>query len=87
MHSSSALGPEQLKQLQGIFDEIILSRRMDAKSEDAETLAARLVSLYQSGIHDRDALRRMAGFLCLNLLTSGKASGPSQLALNHRRVD
>ncbi|OOG62004.1 hypothetical protein B0E45_31860 [Sinorhizobium sp. A49] len=57
------IGPDQLQDIQDIFDELIRSRRMEAKSEEAETLAARLVSLYQSGIQDREALRQMADFL------------------------
>ncbi|MDP9632417.1 UNVERIFIED_ORG: hypothetical protein J2W85_004502 [Ensifer adhaerens] len=30
-------------------------------SEEADALAARLIGLYQSGIHDHESLKQMAG--------------------------
>ncbi|PII37710.1 hypothetical protein T190_31755 [Sinorhizobium meliloti CCBAU 01290] len=41
---------------------IVLSaeRELDRDCDEAEFLAARLISLFQSGVHDREMLRRVA---------------------------
>ncbi|WP_312367037.1 hypothetical protein [Ensifer sp.] len=62
-HHRDAIFPEQMTEVADIFSELLQQRGLSRSSEEAELLAARLLSLYQSGIHDREPLRQMAGFI------------------------
>ncbi|KQW72586.1 MULTISPECIES: hypothetical protein [Ensifer] len=55
--------PDDFKQIESVFREMVQERHLAFDSDDAVTLAAHLISLFQSGIHDHDALKQMAGYL------------------------
>lgn len=40
---------------------MVRERHLNFDSEEAVALAASLISLFQSGIHDQDALKHIAG--------------------------
>ncbi len=52
--------PDDFKQIECIFREMVQERNLAVDSEEAVELAARLISLFQSGIHDENALKLMA---------------------------
>ncbi|OMQ41692.1 hypothetical protein [Ensifer sp. 1H6] len=53
--------PDDVKQIECVFREMVQERHLAFDSDEAVTLAAHLISLFQSGIHDHDALKQMAG--------------------------
>ncbi|WP_312366177.1 hypothetical protein [Ensifer sp.] len=55
--------PDQMQIIQAVFDAVVAARGLDKKSDEAGALASRLVSLFQSGVHDREALQKMAEYL------------------------
>jgi hypothetical protein len=54
---SLPLRPEDVTLLQGILDEELEARHITIDSENADTIARRLIELFQSGVRDEDALR------------------------------
>lgn len=62
-HHLGAILPDQIEMIESVFDELLQARGLDRSSEEAELLAARLLGMFQSGIHDRDALRQMSDYL------------------------
>ncbi|AFL53568.1 hypothetical protein ABIE78_006808 [Sinorhizobium fredii] len=54
---SLPLRPEDVTLLQGILDEELEARHITIDSEKADTIARRLIELFQSGVRDEDALR------------------------------
>lgn len=55
-----AIFPDDISFLDEILTQLLTERRLGRDCEDAELVAARLISLFQSGVHDRDMLRNMA---------------------------
>ncbi|RDL47894.1 hypothetical protein BLJAPNOD_05119 [Ensifer sp. M14] len=62
-HHIGAILPDQVELVETVFNDLLRTRRLERSSEEAELLAARLLNLFQSGIHDRDALRQMAEYI------------------------
>lgn len=54
---------EDFTMIEDVFQELLQERQLDQKSDEAETLAARLIELYRSGIHDQAALKQMASYI------------------------
>ena len=52
--------PDDFEKIDGVFREMVQERNLAFDSEEAIALAARLISLFQSGIHDQAALKLMA---------------------------
>ncbi|WP_156612985.1 hypothetical protein [Ensifer sp. Root142] len=52
--------PYDFEKIDGVFREMVQERNLAFDSEEAIALAARLISLFQSGIHDQAALKLMA---------------------------
>ena len=63
LHRTDAILPDQMNVLDTLFCELLSARHLERSSEEAELLAARLMSLYQNGIREKDDLRQMAGYL------------------------
>ncbi|CAN7761520.1 hypothetical protein C6558_13045 [Ensifer sp. NM-2] len=57
---SEIITPDDFKQIECVFREIVQEKHLAVDSEEAVELAARLIGLFQSGIHDHDALKLMA---------------------------
>ncbi len=49
-----AILPDDISFLDEILTQLLTERRLGRDCEDAELVAARLISLFQSGVHDRD---------------------------------
>nr|WP_139812673.1 hypothetical protein [Ensifer aridi] len=54
--SADLIGPDELDMLDFVFRSELRKRRLSRRSQEAERLAARLISLYQSGLRDAHAL-------------------------------
>lgn len=63
LNRTDAILPDQMTVLSTLFCELLDARQLDRSSHEAELLAARLLSLYQNGIRERDELRQMGEFL------------------------
>ena len=63
LHRTDAILPDQMKVLDTVFCELLRARHIERSSEEAELLAARLMSLYQNGVREKDDLRQMAGYI------------------------
>ncbi|WP_245317904.1 hypothetical protein [Ensifer sp. 1H6] len=55
--------PDDFEKIEAVFRELVRERHLALDSEEADMLAARLISLFQSGIHDHEALKQTAEFL------------------------
>lgn len=51
--------PDEFDKIESVFHELLQELNLSAASEQADTLAARLISLYQSGIRDAAALKHL----------------------------
>lgn len=51
--------PDELDKIESIFHELLQELHLSAESEQAVTLAARLISVYRSGIQDTQALKHL----------------------------
>ncbi|WP_457584624.1 hypothetical protein [Ensifer canadensis] len=56
---SEIILPDELTKIDSVFHELLEEMNLPPDSEEADTLAAGLISLYQSGIHDIRALKLM----------------------------
>ncbi len=52
LNCTKFLSPEELAQLQQVFDDICLHEKVDHRSALADEVAKQLVRLYQGGVHD-----------------------------------
>ena len=57
---SDAIMPDGFSLLDEIFTQLVIERGLSRDCEDAELVAAKLISLFQSGVRDPDMLRKMA---------------------------
>jgi hypothetical protein len=55
-----AIMPDGIKFLDEVLTQVLTERGLDRDCEDAELVAGRLISLFQSGVRDRDMLRKMS---------------------------
>ncbi|WP_324764030.1 hypothetical protein SO078_16570 (plasmid) [Sinorhizobium meliloti] len=55
-----AIMPDGINFLDEVLTQLMTERGLGRDCEDAELVAVRLISLFQSGIRDRDMLRKMA---------------------------
>ena len=55
--------PDDFEKIEDAFREMVRERQLALDSEEADVLAARLISLFQSGIHHHEALKQMAEHL------------------------
>ena len=67
VHSRVIL-PNDLDELQAVFDEVLRQRHLPQNRQDAELLAVRLTDLYQGGVRDAASLRA-------KLLNQGETQG------------
>jgi len=67
VHSRVIL-PNDLDELQAVFDEVLRPRHLPQNRQDAELLAVRLTDLYQGGVRDAASLRA-------KLLNQGETQG------------
>ncbi|MDX0469941.1 hypothetical protein [Sinorhizobium meliloti] len=58
-HTNAVL-PAGIDLLDTIFTELLMERGLPRDCQDAEFIASRLFSLYQSGVRDGDELRKLA---------------------------
>jgi hypothetical protein len=56
----NAIMPDGIIFLDEILTQLLTERGLGRDCEDADFVAGRLISLFQSGIRDRDMLRKMA---------------------------
>ncbi|WP_457588514.1 hypothetical protein [Ensifer canadensis] len=49
--------PDDFYKIEGVFRELVRQKGIALASKEADTLAARLIGLHQSGIQDPDALK------------------------------
>lgn len=49
--------PDDLDELQAVFDDVLRQRQLPQNCQDAELLAAQLIRLYQAGVRDVASLR------------------------------
>ncbi len=59
-----AILPDDVSLLKEIFTQLVIERGLNRDCEDAEHIAVRLISLFQSGVHDREMLHEMASPAC-----------------------
>ncbi|MBD9373062.1 hypothetical protein IB238_10565 [Rhizobium sp. ARZ01] len=52
LNCTEFLSPEELAQLQRVFDDICLHEQVDDRSALADEVAKQLIRLYQGGVHD-----------------------------------
>ncbi|MOA65106.1 hypothetical protein D3C78_1913740 [compost metagenome] len=55
--------PDDFNMIEHVFRALLHERKLGRDSEEAEIIAARLIELYRSGIHDQAALKQMARYL------------------------
>ncbi|MGF6178880.1 hypothetical protein [Ensifer sp. 4252] len=55
--------PDDFTAIEDVFQSLLRVRGLDRDSEEAERIAARLIELYRSGVHDPEALKQMADYL------------------------
>jgi hypothetical protein len=53
-------GPTEVDLLHSIFEQILDERGVESSGEKANEIAARLISVYQSGVRDADTLRKLS---------------------------
>ncbi|MEY9559456.1 hypothetical protein [Sinorhizobium fredii] len=56
----STLGPTEVDLLHNIFEQILEERGVDSSGEKANEIAARLISVYQSGVRDVEMLKTLS---------------------------
>ncbi len=54
------ISPAEVAMISQAFDQLLEEYRIPPESEEAEALASRLFSIYQSGVHDIDLLKKIA---------------------------
>ncbi|MCA1368522.1 hypothetical protein [Ensifer aridi] len=54
------IGPDELEMIQRVFQSELRIRALSSKCEEAEALAAKLISAYQSGTRDAASLAAVA---------------------------
>ncbi|MEY9166385.1 hypothetical protein ABIE78_004504 [Sinorhizobium fredii] len=55
----STFGPMEVDLLHSIFEQILEERGVDSSGEKANEIAARLISVYQSGVRDVEMLKKL----------------------------
>jgi hypothetical protein len=74
---SDAIMPDGINLLNEIFAQLVIERGLSRDCEDAELVAVRLISLFQSGVRDRDMLRKMATPTLLEEFRAGHTASPA----------
>lgn len=72
-----AIMPEGINFLDEILTQLLTERGLERDCEDAELVAGRLISLFQSGVRDRDTLRKMATPALLGAFRAGHLASPA----------
>lgn len=54
--AEDAIGPEELKLIQDVFDTAVEQRGIAHQGPDAEALAAHVISVFKGGFHSREEL-------------------------------
>jgi hypothetical protein len=57
---TDAVLPTGIELLDDVFTELLMDRGLPRDGQDAEIIARRLFSIYQSGVRDLDELRKIA---------------------------
>ena len=57
---SAVIRPPEVAMLQDVVDQLLKERNMSPSDAHAQTLAARVIELFQSGVRDPEALKLMA---------------------------
>lgn len=52
-----AILPQEMKQIEITFNDILREQALSRRSEAAEWIAKRLLALYDSGVHDNSTLK------------------------------
>ncbi|MHC2356170.1 hypothetical protein ACVMB3_005692 [Sinorhizobium meliloti] len=72
-----AIMPDGVSLLDEILTQLLTERGLGRDCEDAELVAVRLISLFQSGVRDRDMLRKMATPALLGEFRAGHPVSPA----------
>ena len=56
----STFGPTEVDLLHNIFEQILEERGVDSSGDKANEIAARLISVYQSGVRDIELLKKLS---------------------------
>ncbi|HJS07477.1 MAG TPA: hypothetical protein VJ809_07440 [Pirellulales bacterium] len=56
----STFGPTEVDLLHSIFEQILEEKGVESSGEKANEIAARLISVYQSGVRDVAMLKRLS---------------------------
>ncbi|MGK9261315.1 hypothetical protein KXS15_10175 [Sinorhizobium meliloti] len=59
-YESGAISPDDVEMLGSLFDQILDEYQIPREGEEAEELAARLISIYQTGVRDVAMLKHLA---------------------------
>ncbi|MBZ7925841.1 hypothetical protein LAC81_20625 [Ensifer adhaerens] len=58
---NAAIRPQEMAMLQDVLNQLLREKNVSPTDTRAETLAARIIVLFRSGVRDPEALKLMAG--------------------------